>query len=257
MFGAVMIGTGTIYSINDALRECGVTETTLTVEEKEALDKDGYTVLTDIIDAQWLDRLRDAFEKLHSEDHQTLSIQPSGTRHVNDLIGRDAAFDGVCAQSRVLAAVYHMLGCPFRLSQAGGRDPLQGYGQQGLHADWMARAPGEPFRVATAIWLLDDFTPTNGATRLVPGTHQLLSPPPKSMADPSSHHPEEKIVAAAAGSVLVFNGHLWHSGTRNQTALRRRVLQCVFKAREMSASLTINPDALQRLTPAARYILGA
>jgi ectoine hydroxylase-related dioxygenase (phytanoyl-CoA dioxygenase family) len=77
------------------------------------------------------------------------------------------------------------------------------------------------------------------------------------MADPSSHHSEERIIVAAAGSVLVFNGHLWHSGTRNQTALRRRVLQCVFKARELSASPTINPDALNRLTPAARYILGA
>ncbi|MEW6207536.1 MAG: phytanoyl-CoA dioxygenase family protein [Acidobacteriota bacterium] len=250
-----MIEAAAINNMEDALRGCGVTRMTLTSEEKDALDRDGYLVLTRVIDARWLDRLRYAFEKSHSERHQE-GVRQSGTRHADDLIGCDAAFDGICAQPRILAAVYHILGCPFRLSRVGGRDPLQGFGQQGLHSDWMARAPGEPFRVVTTIWLLDDFTPFNGATRVVPGTHLLLTPPPRSLADPSSHHPQERVITAAAGSVLVLNGHLWHSGTRNQTAFQRRVLQCSFVAREIAESTSIPPDALERLTPAARYILG-
>src|SRR5207249_11088865 len=117
------------------------------------------------------------------------SRQPARSKaaheHVGDLANKDTAFDGVYTHPKVLAAVYHVLRCSFRVYQLSGRDPLQGYGQQGLHADWVPRAPSEPFRIVTAIWPLDDFTPNNGATRLVPGTHRLLTPPPKKMAAPA------------------------------------------------------------------------
>ena len=87
--------------------------------------------------------------------------------------------------------------------------------------------------MATALWLLDDFTADNGATRVVPGSHRKGAVP-KSFADPERHHPDETIVIACAGSVLVINGHLWHSGTRNRARGPRRVVQCVFVASEAS-----------------------
>jgi ectoine hydroxylase-related dioxygenase (phytanoyl-CoA dioxygenase family) len=65
------------------------------------------------------------------------------------------------------------------------------------------------------------------------------------------------VIIADAGSVLVFNGHLWHGGTRKETDRPRRVLQCRFIARDLvrpSASPRQVPD---RLAPPARYILGA
>ena len=49
--------------IESELKQCGVTETTLEPAEKEALDRDGYVVLAGVIDADWLERLRCAFEK--------------------------------------------------------------------------------------------------------------------------------------------------------------------------------------------------
>jgi ectoine hydroxylase-related dioxygenase (phytanoyl-CoA dioxygenase family) len=136
-----------------------------------------------------------------------------------------------------------------------GREPLPGYGAQGLHADWTVRTRGEPFRIVTTISLLDDFTADNGATRLVPGTHQLLTQPPKSLADPANRHPQQKIIVARAGSVLVFNGHLWHSGTRNETSLRRRVLQCSFVGRNELRFGRIEVNTPERLSQTARYML--
>jgi ectoine hydroxylase-related dioxygenase (phytanoyl-CoA dioxygenase family) len=217
--------------------------------ELEALDRGGYAVLRDVVDRAWLERMRDAFEAAASGVDRN-----SGTRHVGSL--DDPAFDGVYTQPRVLGAVYHLLHAPFRAAQAHGRDPLPGFGQQGLHADWMPLVPGEPFRVATAIWLLDEFTAKNGATRLVPGTHRRPGPP-KSVAAPHSHHPDELIIAAPAGSVLVFNGHLWHSGTRNASGGSRRALQCVYTARDALRPDAEPPLVPERLPPAARYLLGA
>lgn len=241
--------------IDEILSECGVTETTLALAEKEALDRDGYIVLTGAIDADWLERLRSAFEEACGNDRKSVGAEDSGTRHIDDLVNRSGPFDGVYTQPRVLAAVYHVLRCPFRVAQMNGREPLPGFGAQGLHPDWSARAKGEPFRIVTTISLLDDFTSENGATRVVPGTHRLLTPPPKSLADPASRHPEQKIITATAGSILVFNGHLWHSGTRNNSNLPRRVMQCSFVGRDELRFAGIKVAAPERLSHPAQYII--
>lgn len=242
----------------NALADCGVTESTLTAREKEALDREGYVIFRDVIAWDWLSSLRSAFENAHGKDADAPNaplIKESGTRHIDNLVTRGAAFERVFTHPLILAAVFHVLRCPFRLGQLNGRDPLPGYGQQGLHADWTTRAKGEPFRIATAIWLLDDFTSENGATRVVPGTHRLLTQVPKSFADPASRHPDQRIIVAPAGSVLLFNGHLWHSGTRNETYEHRRVLQCSFVGRSEHRFNSIRMDAPD-LLPVSCYILG-
>lgn len=238
------------------LAQFGITETTLSPHEREALDRDGCVVLPGVIDAGWLERLTVAFESGCEKDGHGSVVKESGTRHVNDLVNRDAVFEGVFTHPRVLAAVHHVLRDAFRVGQIGGRDPLPGYGQQGLHADWTARTKGEPFRIVTTIWLLDDFTSENGATRVVPGTHQLLTQPPKSFADPASRHPDQRIIVAKAGSVLVFNGHLWHSGTANNSSRHRRVLQCSFVGRDEFRFPRIKVAAPDLLPATARYLLG-
>jgi ectoine hydroxylase-related dioxygenase (phytanoyl-CoA dioxygenase family) len=227
----------------------------LSEREREALDRDGYVVLPNLIDADWLTRLRTAFESECEKGGHAPVVKESGTRHVNDLVNRGAVFEGIYTQPRVLAAVYHVLRDEIRLGQIGGRDPMPGYGQQGLHADWTARAKGEPFRIVTTISLLDDFTAENGATRVVPGTHHMLNPPPKSFANPSSRHPQQEVIVAQAGSVLVFNGHLWHSGTANRSNRSRRVVQCCFVGRDELRFSRIRVNSPDGLSPAARHLL--
>ena len=58
-------------------------------------------------------------------------------------------------------------------------------------------------------------------------THLLAEPIPKSLAQPDARHPRERVVTGPAGSVLVFNGHLWHSGRRNASRGPRRAAQIV------------------------------
>lgn len=251
-----MIETNDAIGSEEALKQFGVTETALALEQKDALDRNGYVILSGIIDPGWLEDLRKAFESACAAGRQAVPGKETGTRHIDDLVNCDQDFADVYTHPKILAAVYHVLGAPFRLGQMNGRDPLPGFGQQGLHADWVNRTRAEPYRIVTTIWLLDDFTAENGATRLVPGTHLLLTQPPKSFADPASRHPEQKTIVAEAGSVLVFNGHLWHSGTRNNSNQPRRVLQCSFVGRDEFRFGRIKIDDHDRLSPAARYVLG-
>src|SRR5262249_8961080 len=150
--------------IEDALVQCGVTNAALSAAEREGLDRQGYVILAEVIGADWVARVRAAFEEAWAANQGTTTGKGTGTRHINDLVNSAPAFDEVYTQPRVLAAIYHVLRAPFRLGQAGGRDPLPGFGQQGLHADWVARSRGEQFRIVTTIWLLDDFTGENGPT---------------------------------------------------------------------------------------------
>jgi ectoine hydroxylase-related dioxygenase (phytanoyl-CoA dioxygenase family) len=233
--------------MEEALRQCEVTEKTLARREKDALDRHGYLVVWDLLDPDWLARLRAAFEAALAQ----------GCRHGAHvhLDWQDPAFDGVYTHPKVLAAAYHILRRPFNSGGVVGRDPLPGHGQQALHADW-PRGPSEPFHLVTALWLLDDFAPDNGATRVVPGSHRMPNPLSKEMAQPNSRHPDQKIVVAPAGSVLVFNSHLLHGGTCNESGRRRRVLQCPYAARYMTHLAGAPPDLPERLTPAVRYLLG-
>lgn len=242
--------------MEQTLIEYGITESTLSQRERELLDREGYVVLPDLIDSDLLARLKAAFETECEKDGHAPVVKESGTRHANDLANHDPVFEVTYTHPRVLAAVFHVLRDEFRLGQIGGRDPLPGYGQQGLHADWSARAKGEPFRIVTTIWLLDDFTNENGATRVVPGTHRLLGPPPKSFADPASRHPDQVSIIATAGSALVFNGHLWHSGTTNRSRRSRRVVQCSFVGRDELRFSKVNVRQPDRLSAVARSVLG-
>ena len=220
------------------------------------LDTAGFTVLRSILDARMASLLTAAFEAALAPASEMATPSQTGTRHVEDPLGRDPAFVVVAKEPRVLAAVHHVLDGPFRISQAGGRDPSPGHGQQGLHTDWRPRSQGEPSRVVTTLWLLDDFTPTNGATRVVPGSHKIHSPLPKHFADPAAHHPQEILVQASAGDVVVFNGHLWHSGTRNCSAAHRRVLQVTFQSQAIPLLTPCTKARPDTLPTAIRALLG-
>ena len=65
--------------------------------------------------------------------------------------------------------------------------------------------------------MLDDFTPDNGATRMMPGSHTWGTRPQDVLADPMAPHPQEVLLTGKAGSVAVMNAHLWHGGTANRS----------------------------------------
>jgi len=189
-----------------------------------ALDHDGYVVLVDALDQKWVTRLRRAFEGL--------PIQASGTQHVEivDATPEVESWRALKCHPALVAAAEHVLGGSHRVVDIHGRNPLPGFGQQGLHTDAVPRAPGDPYSVFTALWMLDDFTVENGATRVVPGSHLHPRPIAKALAQPLAQHPNEIIPIGRAGSVLMLNGHLLHSGRRNDSKGPRRAVQMVVRA---------------------------
>ncbi|GCE29859.1 hypothetical protein KDA_53430 [Dictyobacter alpinus] len=245
-----------------AMEELGVTSTTLSDEEKRLLDEQGYVLFPHLIDEVWLQQLRAKYEELMEKEGQSAGMevhQENGTRRLSDLVNKGEVFDGIYTHPKLLAAVFHIIGCEFKLSSLNGRDAIPGEGHQSLHADWGRLEEGEPFHVVNSLWMLDDFTSENGATRVVPGTHRLFKSPEETMSNPADEHPEQVLALAPAGTVLVFNAHLWHGGTCNVTQNTRRALHCYFSAREFPQQLNqreyLRLETFRRISPAARYLL--
>jgi hypothetical protein len=218
-------------SWRSALAGVGITGATLTTDEKRALDERGYLLLPRAIEPAPLEQMRVVFEAAFEAAH-TSGAPVRGTRHISNAALLDELFAGIYTHPKLLAAAAHVLRRPFRLVGVGGRDPLPGHGAQALHADWGPREAGDPYFHVNSIWLLDDFTRENGATRLVPGTHFHVGKVPRSLSDPADRHADEVEIVAPAGSALIFNAHLLHSGTRNRSQGTRRTLTCSFVARD-------------------------
>jgi ectoine hydroxylase-related dioxygenase (phytanoyl-CoA dioxygenase family) len=250
-------------SLYEKLLELGLTTVTLSAEQLNQLDEHGYTVFEDIIEPQQLEILRSVFDRICSAEGQEAGkevAQMEGVRRLADLTNKDEVFDSIYLQPMLLAAVYHVLQRPFKLHSLNGHDPLQGYGLQTLHADTGEPCtPGGPYHVVNSMWMLDDFTPTNGSTRIIPGTHLKPGRIRDYVEDRQADHPEQIHLTGKAGSVAVFNGNLWHSSYTNQDGHNRRTLHCAFIAREHLQQTDqrqyLRPETAARLSPLARYIL--
>jgi ectoine hydroxylase-related dioxygenase (phytanoyl-CoA dioxygenase family) len=245
-----------------ALRELGVTAGLLTAAERAQLDADGFLPLPGILSAAQLQVIRHRLAELSAAEGDQAGIevhQEAGTDRLADLVNKDPVFEVCFTSPRVLAAVAHVLG-DFTLSSLNSRAALPGAGHQRLHTDWGEPAAAGRYQVCNSIWLIDEFTPANGPTRVVPGTHRSRQLPGQVMADPEDRYPGEVTLLGPAGTVVVFNAHLWHGGTRNTTQRPRRALHSYFcrrgRKQQLDQRAYLRPETLARLGPAARHILG-
>ena len=250
-------------SIETVLTTCGVTEHTMKQRHRNELDELGFTVFHDIIDPEWLEDLRTAFERLTEEEGDQAGAEVGqnhpGIRRLADLVNKGSVFDRIYTHPVVLASAWHVIQRPFKLVSLNGHDPLPGHGQQRLHSDFGGPRADGRFHQTNALWMLDDLTPDNGPTRVVPGSHRWPTFPQDQMDDLLAPHPEETYITGPAGSVAFFNGQIWHGSTTNRSEQKRRVYHSAFTAREnpqqTDQKAYLRAETNARLTPAARYIL--
>ena len=158
--------------MDSELLQRGFVPEPLTPAQCSALDNDGFLILEDVIAPDWLVELRHVFDEIFAREGDTAGAEVArmeGVRRLADLVNKGTVFDAVYLQPALLTAVFHVLLRPFKLHSLNGHDPLPGSGLQGLHKDWGSpTVPGGPYHVVNSMWMLDDFTRVNGATRLRP-----------------------------------------------------------------------------------------
>lgn len=250
-------------TIAEALAALGVNEDTLSGEEKGFLDRQGYLPLRGILSMEQVEAIRQRQDELLAEEGENAGKevhQEAGTDRLSDLINKGEMYHVVLRKPRVLAAIARVLDGDLKLSSLNSRSALPGQGLQNLHADWgRLETPGQ-FQVCNSVWLLDDFTLDNGATRVVPGSHLTVKTPSEELENPSDPHPREKILLGSAGDVVVFNAHTWHGGTVNRANKPRRAMHGYFCRRchkpQLDQVRYLRPETAAQLTEAERVVLG-
>ena len=249
-------------NMTTVLGRLGVDKHTLSVDEKRALDENGFLRLENLMTSEeveaFVHRL-DELAEIEGDDAGKEVHQEQGTIRLSNLIDKDPIFEKCVTSPRLLAAIRHVLGDEFKSSSLNSRAALPGYGRQGLHADWGgAVIPGDYF-VCNSIWILSDFTRQNGATRVVPGSHRCGKTVTDVMSDTNTDHPDQVQLIGEAGTVVVFNSHLWHGGMENETDVPRRAMHSYFCRRDQRQQLNqrkwLRKETIARLSLESRVIL--
>src|SRR5262249_45193129 len=122
-----------LRNIDQALAELGVTVDSLTSVERQALNDLGFVVLKDVFPTDRLDQYRELFDRAVKEQLPPGSSyqKETGTRHIKDLHLIEPLWRA-SMHPRILAAVYHVLNRRFVCGVPHGREPLPGFGEQGL-----------------------------------------------------------------------------------------------------------------------------
>ena len=251
-------------TISEALGALGVTEDSLSIAEKNQLDRDGFLPLEGVLSLEQVAAINDRLAELlvaEGENAGKEVHQEAGTNRLSNLVEKSPLFLPCFTHPRVLAGIAHVLQGDLRLSSLNHRAALPGQGLQSLHADWSGAISPGTFFVCNSIWLLDDFTAENGSTRVVPGSHNSGKTPRDEMENPILPHPRETVLIAPAGTVVIFNSHTWHGGTLNRTERPRRALHSYFARRDQpqqtNQRASLSPKTIAGLSEAVRVVLDA
>ena len=200
---------------------------------------EGFAVIPNLIDEDRLARLSDDSEALlHPIQNQPgLNGSRATGRMFKGLVRSSRAFDDIIVHPTILAVVRGVLvdskqtnagyyGSAFRdiqLSTAMIKDVQPGEDIRALHQDdgyFPIPRPRQPLAVNTLL-AIDPFTVANGATRVVPRSHHWSK----------RLEPDHDFVTVEMepGSILMFNGAVWHGRGPNTTADRcRRALNLYY-----------------------------
>jgi hypothetical protein len=229
----------------------------------DQLDDAGWICLPGAMDDAFMEEIRAKVERLWEEEGENAGSEfrkEPGARRLANLVDKGEVFERVVSHPRVLEAVRHVLGGDFKLSSLNARSTHPWWPEcQPLHCDAGAVGDDSGFSVCNTIWLLDDFTAENGATRIVPGSHRRRQLPQQALADPQATHPDEVLVLGQAGTVVVMNTHAWHGGTANRTGMPRRALHAFYtrgdKPQQQYQKTLLRSETQARISPELRRIL--
>ena len=217
----------------------------------EAFSRDGAFVLSEVLNGDHLAALQETLRPLITNAPLgTNSFDGFKTRRVFDPLARTRALDDLVLSPVVQRAVQDVLRGAYQFGMTVLSEVQPGEVAQKLHRDAgvYPLPAGFPEVMVNTIWALDAFTPANGATVIVAGSHR----------DPSAR--DQEPVVMSPGSVLVYSGRLLHKAGANSSSAPRLGLIVEHVVRWLRPGechpLAVGPSLAATLPAALQELLG-
>ncbi len=206
------------------------------------LERDGFTIMERVLPPAEIDSARAAMdETLAGEEEigRRYGLQSANLRMAFNAQAKNRHFHSLPLRypapaevtKRVLGDDMFAHDVTIRVPMPTGEKDHQRFGGN-LHADWsdFTVAPfvgGQhyPMGVQSA-WAITEFTKATGGPVIWPGSHLSNEIPPP---EPGSLPPGWVIAEAPAGSVLLWDASLWHTGGTNRSSQPRYSLIFFFQ----------------------------
>jgi ectoine hydroxylase-related dioxygenase (phytanoyl-CoA dioxygenase family) len=226
----------------------------------ESIRNIGYAVLDAGYSKSDLDRLSDDFNRSRER-----YINQFGEQRLRDLgeyftvralltHGSDL-FLKLALNDTLHAVLKKTITGKYILNQQNGviNPPRESYGQGSWHRDlpYQHFVSSRPIAV-NALFCIDDFTQTNGATFVLPASHKFEAFPSKEYIQQNAIQVEAK-----KGDFILLDCMLFHSGGFNATHSERRAVNHVFNIPYFKQQINI-PASMEasKISTEAREILG-
>lgn len=183
----------------------------------------GFTILRGPFAAGDLTRISEEYDRAYTRSlPSSIKIGSRSTRFPL-YAGRDP-FRRIYRHGPLLDVVSARIGKHFKLSSFFARTLHAHTDAPPLHQDIKSGDDGDP--LIGFLFMVDPFTCENGATRFVPGSHRSAMPPVGG----------EEQACGPRGSMVIFDGLVWHEHGANVTDRPRRCIQGYFIRREHASA---------------------
>jgi ectoine hydroxylase-related dioxygenase (phytanoyl-CoA dioxygenase family) len=228
----------------------------------EAVRTEGYCVMENVLGADLIEELRAAMyraQKCILAEVGAERLRRAGELGVLRLMMK---FEPVCLKllqvPEMLAVVDHHLGTTAILHlQNGFILPSASHGgvfQSSFHRDFPRVLNGYLMSI-NAFFALDDFRAANGATWVVPRTHQRDVRPADGEMERAA-----VCVECGAGAMIVFDSTLWHCGGRNASGKDRLAMNHQFTRSYVKQQIdyvrALGDAAMRTMAPRTQQLLG-
>jgi hypothetical protein len=226
----------------------------------ENMRERGWVIFERAIDDELVERMLGDLERSWENTREVMirnGVFADAELTVHHLIGQGPSFlSFIDEMEPLLPYLEHYFEGKFILNSFGGAINTAGrtsYAQR-VHRDIRSFSGEMPLLLNTLV-MLDDFTPDNGSTYLLTGSHRSGEKP-----DEAYFYSHADRALGPAGSILVFNSNLWHSGGHNKTNRPRRSVTPMFckpfMKQQFDYPRAVGYDMADQLLPHTRQILG-
>jgi ectoine hydroxylase-related dioxygenase (phytanoyl-CoA dioxygenase family) len=233
-----------------------------------ALDIQGYTVLEGLLTPAECDQARAELERIFAAE-QDLPGAPHGPHAAQayNLMNKAPVFERLYQLPPLLRLVRHFLGEDAVLSSIQAHRVHPGAPEQGLHYDGSLTGPFKSLAPAdrgrriightlglNVAFCISPYTRTNGATRLVPGSHRC----PDTKVPRGA--PGETIIEAPRGAAVLWDIATWHGASANTSDEIRYAVMTPWRRSwlrpEADLPRIVHPEVLERAGEEGRAIFG-